>query len=275
MSKNNILVIILLFFVLSKNVYPQHQSTEGNVYFGIGTGLSTFVGGEFGHRFEMRITLPDYYGNNYYNGYGHNYYGGYGYYDNYYDDYTSLYPLQADFVMGVRTSKHLSVELISGVIWHYNGVPSPEYTNGRYGGDNYTDRYANGNYLGIPVMLSLKYYPFVSQNVPLYISGGYGVQYVTESVDRVRDFYTYDPYYGGSVYSYGYPIAHYYDEKWIHGFRTALGYSFRMGNAMFGDVEFTYSNFFSSTLPYSPLAMDRTSNIGNLSLGTHFYFGFQ
>jgi len=148
MSKLNILILIILFFSLNGNISAQQSGREGSVYFGIGTGLSTYVGGEFGNRYSLRITLPGYYGNEYYNGYGHNNYYGYGYYDNYYDDYTSMYPLQADFVIGVRASKNLSVELNTGVIWHYNGVPAPEYSYGRYGGEEYSDRYANANFLG-------------------------------------------------------------------------------------------------------------------------------
>jgi len=267
MKKYNILIITILFLIIYGSATAQYCGREKYFYFGIGTGVSTYTGGDFGGRFAMRITYPEYnYGNEYY-------YNRYNYND-YYNDNTSMNPVQGDITFGVRPSKHMAIELNAGIIWHGNGHPDPQYESGTYGRYDYTDRYDYSTLLAVPIMATVKVYPFASMNVPLYLLAGYGVQYTSEKLDRIREFYTYNQYYGNYYDTYSYAIAEYSDSRWLQGVKTGIGYSFRFMDRFIGDVELSYSNFFSEVRQDSPLAMNRTRNIGNISLGTHFYFGF-
>jgi hypothetical protein len=267
MKKYNIPFILFLIFVFYGNVMGQVRLKERYFYFGFGTSVSTYTGGDFGNRFAMRITYPqnDYNNNFYYNRYNYN---------DYYNDNTSMNPLQADMTFGFKPSKHMAIELNTGIIWHGYGHPDPQYQYGTYGNSDYTDRYDNSTLLAVPIMATVKFYPFASMRVPLYLLAGYGVQYTSEKLDRVREFYSYNSYYGNYNNSYSYPIAEYSDARWLQGVRTGMGYSFNLSDMLIGDVELSYSNFFSEAWQDSPLAMNRTKNIGNISLGTHVYFGF-
>ena len=64
MKKFNIPVILFLIFVLYGNVMSQVLLKERYFYFGFGTSVSTYTGGDFGNRFAMRITYPQNYYNN-------------------------------------------------------------------------------------------------------------------------------------------------------------------------------------------------------------------
>ncbi|HEY5123215.1 MAG TPA: hypothetical protein VIK14_05715 [Ignavibacteria bacterium] len=270
MQKINLLIFSVLLFALNGNLTAQCVQTDKRFYMGIGTGISTYVGGEFGNRFQIRVSGSNYNNYDYNNNY---YYNRYNYNDNYYDN-SSFYPLQADFTLGIKTSEMMSVEINAGIIWHNNGNPNPVYETGTYGNYDYTDRYDYSNVLAIPIKASVKIYPLWAIKAPLYLKAGYGVQYTHEELSRVREFYDPNSYYGYYDNVYSYPIAEYSDSRWLHGFSVGIGFSYRVYEQFSGDVEVTYSNFFSELKEGSPLAMNQTKNIGNISLGTKVYFGF-
>lgn len=272
MRQKYLLLFSLIIFFYGNSPAQYYRSNNNILYMGIGTGISSFVGGDFGNRFAIRMTVPNYHYNNYYNNYNNSYH--YDDYDNYHDDYYSFYPLQMDFTLGIKTSELIAIEVTTGYIWHNHGDVYPAYTTGTYGSYDYTDRYDWSELYAIPIIASLKIYPAWHSRVPLYLKAGYGAQYTHEELSRVREYFDPSVYYGnyGGVYST--PIAHYHEARWLHGFSVALGYSLGAYEHPLGDVEFKYSNFFSEERPGSALAMNRTSNIGNISFGMKYYFGF-
>jgi hypothetical protein len=53
-----------------------------------------------------------------------------------------------------------------------------------------------------------------------------------------------------------------------------MGVSYNLFQYLSGDVELAFSNFFPVRWNDSPLAMYRSRNISNISLGTKIYFRF-
>ena len=268
----------ILFFILllsSGNLFSQCRNEGGGkgvlFYVGFGTGISTFLGGDFGSRFSTRVTSPMFNnGNGYYN--NRLYYNRYDYND-YYDDRTSFNPLQADMTVGIQPMKSLALELNASIRWHSYGRPDPQFETGTFNGNTYIDRYDNSTLLTVPLMASIKFYPPLSSVNNLYITAGFGFQYTSESLDRIREFYDYNSYYGDYTQGYEFPIASYSESRWYPLVKAGIGYLYRMPDNFAGSIELVYSNFFSELRNDSPLAMFRTKNVGNISLGMNIYFG--
>lgn len=273
MNKITLLVLISLFAVgQPQNTYSQGLKTNENksFYVGLGTKLSTYFGGEFGRRFGIRFA------NSYdpYNDRSNHYYDDeYNYYND--KETNSLNPLEFNLIGGVNLTGNLSLELETGISLHTNGyIEGNQYTIGMQGTTSYVEHFDNSTMVAVPIMASMKFYPLGKDNTPLFVSGGYGVQFVRESLDLVRDYETYNNYY----YQYGsyrVKMDSYSGSGWMNGFRIGTGTSFEIFGNLKTDIELNYTRFFNSnTIEGSNLAFQKTPQLNNFSLGTKVYFGF-
>lgn len=164
--KNIFLLYLILFsayLFTPQNAYSQYYK-ENDFYIGIGTSLSSYVGGDFGSTFAMRYWNnynddPYYYNNNYYNRHSSYY------------NYNSgmLSPLQVDLALGTNISNYFSFQIESSFIWHLNGRADPKYETGTFNDNtDYIDRYDNSTLFSIPIIASLKVYPF-GRNIASFI----------------------------------------------------------------------------------------------------------
>jgi hypothetical protein len=262
--------VLLIVLILSGAAVLQAQDKKP-YYFGIGTSISSFTGGEFGKRFGIRYAVDDdnaYYHNN------NNYYNKEDYYDN--DNNTmALNPMNFMLIGGVNMTKFAALELQAGFMWHSNGdIQNPDLQTGFSNGLNYVDRNANASLLAIPLIASLKIFPLGNQ---FYVSGGYGIQYTHESVERIRDYYI-PGYYGNSSYRQ-YLIGDQSQGQWMTGYKASVGFSHSLFGMLGNEIELSYSNFtnnssLSGDRSNNLLTLNRTPSIGNVSLGTKIFFGF-
>ncbi len=236
----------------------------------MGTKLSSYIGGDVGDRFAIRYS-------NAYDPFEDNN----GYYYNkdeqYYNDRqsNSFNPLQLSLFGGVNLGNNFALELESGVLFHSAGnIEDGDVSVGRENGVTYVEHYDNSSLLTIPLIASLKFYPLGKNNTSFYLSGGYGVQYVSESLDKVRDYELYNNYY----YQYGTyrdKIAGYSTSSWMSGFKAGVGLSYFMFGNIANDIELSYSHFINAnTQEGSNLAIQRTPQFGNISLGVKMYMDF-
>lgn len=264
--------IFILFFALfiSQMSYPQ-VNRGSKFYFGIGTSLSSYLGGDFGSTFSVRYSRSRDYDNNWYNS---NYYynRNYNRYDNYYDE--SFFPLQGDIAFGYDATNVVTFQIESSILWHLNGNARKFYETGTTGDYDYIDRNDYAELISIPIMASVKVFPFGRNKSPFYMTAGYGVQYMQESVDRVREYYTYNSYWNEYGNSSEYTLASYRARDWFHGIKVGFGFSYNISRYLKGDVEIKMTNFFPSLRDNSSyLSMYRSPNITNIALGTKIYFG--
>lgn len=262
--------ILILFFALFISQISESQvNRERKFYFGIGTSLSSYLGADFGSTFSIRYTRARDYDNYWYNNY---YYNNHNHYDYYYDE--SLFPLQGDIAFGYDATDKVSFQIESSIIWHLNGNPRSLYETGTEGDYDYIDRNDYAELISIPIIASVKYYPFGRRYSPFYLTGGYGMQYIQESVDRVREYYTYNSYYNEYSNSSEYTLANFRARDWFHGIKLGFGFNYSIGHMLRGDVEVKMTNFFpTSRNNSSNLSMYRSPNITNISLGTKIYIG--
>lgn len=258
--------ILLVFILLAYQSLFSQVKSGNKFYIGIGTSVSSYLGSDFGKTFAVRYAPSGYYNDNYYN----NYYYRPNRYNNYYDRET-FFPLQADLAMGYNISKAISVQIESSILWHLNGRCNRQYETGTEGGYDFIDRYDNSTLISVPIMASLKIFPFGKKHTAFFLSGGYGVQYIQEGVDRIRNYYNYGNTY--NPYLYEYTLAEYKGREWVHGFKAGMGLNFKLTKSVNCDVELKATNFFP---PYrdntNPLSMYRSPNITNISLGTKVFF---
>jgi hypothetical protein len=260
MKREIIICIIIIFF--AKISFTQHRGNLTGGFFGIGTSLSSYVGGDFGSTFQLRFF-------NY-----HNYNHDYNYNNNNYNSNSLISPIQLDLSGGVHLSSNLSIALETSFIWHFDGSPRRNYESGELNNDYYyLDRNDNSSMFAVPIFLSIKYFPFNRNIIPFYLSLGYGRQYIKESLDRIREIYTYD--YGYYEYNnYEYPIASYSSSEWLSGYKLSLGGFYNLENILTGELELRFTNFIANRKNDSPLAMHNSPNIFNIALGTKVYFNF-
>ena len=261
-------LIFLLSFITTQLSFSQLNKKEDTKYYiGIGTSLSTFVGGDFGKTFSLRYSNDSY---DYSNGYYYN--KSTKYYEN---NSNSLNPLQFDLIAGFKITRDVAFELESSLIWHTDGDVNPAYSFGSDGDINYIDRYDNSKLFALPLIASLKIYPLGRNNSSFYLKGGYGIQYTQESLEKVREFYTtvnHGYYYYTETFEF--PIAEYSASRLLHGFKTAVGFSYNLFGTLTGDIELRYSNFFTNEDKAVPLAMFTTPVIRNIALGTVVYLSY-
>jgi len=262
---------LLLFFLFSVLVYSQRYDVEisndyPKFYIGIGFGLQSYIGGDFGKTYSLRFSGND----NYYDDYN-GYYNSYNYgYRDYENDLIS--PIGFDVAAGIELNSYLSIELESSFIWHLFGRPDRQYETGFLGNEYYIDCWDDSRLYANPIFLGAKIYPFKRERIPLYLSAAFGWQYTKEAMDRVREYYDYNYYY--NYYYPKYIIGSYSDSKWMTGFKTGIGASYAIFDLVITDIELRYTNFYPQKDLSSPLTMNRVPNIGNLALITKFSITF-
>lgn len=249
-----------------KNIIKRDKK---DFYIGLGTKLSSYIGGDVGNRFSIRYS-------NAYDPFEDNN----GYYYNkdeqYYNDRQSnaLNPLQFNLFGGVNLWNNLALELETGILFHTAGnVEDGDVNVGYQNGVTYVEHFDNSSLISIPLIASLKFYPLGKGNTSFYLLGGYGVQYVSESLDKVRDYQLSNNYY----YQYGTyrdVIAGYSTSSWMTGLKAGVGLSYFILGNQANDIELSYTYFMNSnTQEGSNLAIQRTPEFGNLSLGVKMYLG--
>jgi opacity protein-like surface antigen len=250
-----------------KNIIKKENK---DFYLGLGTKLSSYIGGDVGDRFAIRYS-------NAYDPFEDNN----GYYYNkdeqYYNDRQSnaLNPLQLNLFGGVNLGNNFALELETGVLFHTAGnVEDGDVNVGFQNGVNYVEHYDNSSLLSIPLIASLKFYPLGKNSTSLYLSGGYGVQYISETLDRVRDYQLYNNYNYQSG-TYRDMIAGYSASSWMTGFKAGVGLSYFLFGNIANDIELSYSHFTNrNTQEGSNLAIQKTPEFGNVSLGVKMYMDF-
>lgn len=251
------LSLLILIIFISSNLYP--QSNDSRIGISFGTTLGTYAGSDFGSTYYMSFYTDDYYNDNYYNN---------SYYNDGYNN-SFLSPLEFDLGIDFRVSNNLSLSFESSYIWHINGKPNRDYVTVITGNGSYLEMWDNAMMYAVPLFLSLKLYPLGKENYSFYISGGYGMQYISESMDRVREDLDYN-YYGG----YRYYIGGVSDAKWQQGVKLAIGMNFNMGSSLSNETEIKVTNFFPQRNSYSQLAMNTSTNITFIGLTSKMYFNF-
>jgi len=248
----------------------QLKKDNNDFYIGLGTKLSTYFGGEFGRRFGIRFA-------NSYDPYNDrsNYY-----YDDEYNynndrETNSLNPLEFNLIGGINLIGNLSVELEAGLSMHTNGyIEEKGHTIGTQGTTPYVEHFDNSRMVAVPIIASMKFYPLGKETTPFFVTGGYGIQFVRESVDLVRDYEIYNNYY----YQYGsyrVKMDSYSGSTWMTGFRFGAGTTLELFGNLKTDVEINYTRFYNNnTVNESNLAFQNTPRFNNISLGTKIYFGF-
>ena len=270
-KKTVFLPLFFLLFLAGGSSFSQSYNQGFNdktFYGGIGSKLSSYIGGDFGSIFAIRYSADE------------NYNADDEYYYNKGNDYAqsgpsySLNPLQVNLFGGVNLNNNFSMELESSLIWHTRGNVDADYVTGVENGFSYVDKNSNSSMLALPIMASLKFFPLGKDDSPFYLTGGYGIQFISESAERVRDYYYNTGYYGNTSY-FSIPIEEYSTSSWLTGFKVGAGISYNMFGNLLGEIELSFTNFINNNADYNtPLALDRTTDIGNISLGTKILFGF-
>ena len=267
--KKNILVIFIVFTSII-STFGQNKPIVNNAkyYIGFGTSVSSFLGGEFGKVYSLRLNYsPDYYDN--YGNYNNNYYSSYN--DN--SSYLMYSPIQVDVNAGTYISDKIAVELESSFIWHLRGKPDPDFVTGSIGNDYYIEKNDNSTLFAIPLVVNAKFYPMGRINAPFYIKAGAGFQYVSESTERVKEYYIYTTYDGYNNYNGSEVIASYNKKSWLPGFKIGAGLSYTVMSDLSAFTEIEYSYFKNTSRNgNTPLALDKARYTGLIALNTKIYF---
>ena len=262
------IIIILAFVMFSFTSFSQtaQNRINGNFYIGFGTSVSSFLGGEFGKVYALRLNYsPDYYDS--YNSYNYNSYNGY-------DSYFMYSPIQLDVNAGYMVNDKLGIELESSFIWHLRGKPDPQFETGTESGNDFIDKYDNSTLFAVPLVVNAKFYPAGRKQTPFYIKAGAGFQYVSEYSERVREYYSFDEYYY-NYYSGTAVLGTYSRKSWLPGFKIGAGLSYTLLEDLNAFTEIEYSYFRNSPKGgESPLALNKARYTGLLALNTKIYFSF-
>lgn len=271
--KRYIITLFFLVFIVSEGYSQRYDIDYGynkypKFYLGFGTNIQSYIGGEFGSTYALRY-------DNYYDDYNYNnyYYYDHYYYDDYYDyDDWMISPVGFDLYAGVQLNSYLAVELESSFIWHLLGRPDRKYETGYTGEEYYMDYNEDSWLYANPIFLGIKLYPGGKERFPFFISGGFGMQYMRETMDRVREYYDYEYYY--NYYSPKYLIASYESAKWMMGFKAGGGLSYSFYDLFTAEAELRYTSFYPEQNTRSPLLMNRVPQIGNLAFLMKIYAVF-
>jgi opacity protein-like surface antigen len=263
-------LIAIVSFLIPHKSFSQYENKSSTFYFGFGTSVSTFVGEDIGNRFGFRLfSQGNRYNRNVYSQYNKDQYN-----QNESQPTTSLSPTQLSFFGGINVNDRISLEVETSIFTHNAGKIDPDYQFGTIGNLSYVDYNEDASLLAIPLIASIKIYPAgKNSSFPLYLSGGYGVQFVNESSERLREVYSnnyYSPYYYGRVY----PVESVSESQFNTGFKVGLGYSYSLFGMMRNDLELGYSSFNTKGIvENSPLSINRSNKIGNIGLSMRMYLG--
>ena len=249
---------IILFLLFCGNIYSQKKP---DFAISFGTTFGSYTGGDFGRIWAVSFPGSSYHDDYYYNSYYHH---------NNYDNYNFYGPIILDLGMDFFINNYAAINLESSFIWHFNGYPNGAYETGEIHGTSYVDKWENANLFAVPLFLNLKLFPLGRQRSAFYLTAGYGQQYTSESVDRVREEYNYNHGYYEDSYVIGYASS----KKWLGGFKLGMGFVFPISPYMSGEAEFKVTNFYPERNPLSPLAMNSSTNITFIGLTTKVIFGF-
>jgi hypothetical protein len=252
---------VLIVFLGSSIGFSQTKKPpvkEKTFYIGVGTSISSFLGGEFGNRFQIR------YGEDEYNYDGYNYDYGPSY---------SLSPVQIAIVAGKKLNENISLELEASFFNHTKGfIDNRDITTGSNAGTPYYDSYERAKMLSIPLIASVKYFPGGRTNSGIYLTAGAGYAYMRESIERVRTLKYFDNYYYYYYYSKQ-TLASYSDHQWLPVMKLAGGTKFDLFGTLAGDVELTYTNFKTVKEFGDPLTTGHGSAfLQNIALTGKFFF---
>jgi len=260
--------ILLLIFCLyvPLNVFSQYNLEEEGIYFGMGTSVSSYLGGYFGQAYQLRAFTDNY---DYYDDY-YSYNSSYYYDSYYYDDYTLWSPVQVSFFMGSHISPLVSIESQAMFLIHYNGRVEPEFSSGYLNKVYYSDRNDYAFLFAIPLSLCLKLKTPDTGGSSAYLKFGPAIQYTEESYDRIREFFDDKHYYS----SYSVLLKSYSKSEWLHGFSAGIGleYSMSYNSKIITEIEYSYFNINPSY--QTALALDRAPEAQLFSFATKLYFSF-
>ncbi|MDD5362258.1 MAG: hypothetical protein PHN88_09005 [Ignavibacteria bacterium] len=249
---------IILLLIVCSYLYPQ---TKPGFAVSIGTTFGSYAGADFGKTWAVSFPRSSFNDDYYYKNY---------YYHPSYDRYNFYSPVILDLGMDFYLNNYAAINVESSFIWHFNGYPDRQYETGVTHGMDYIDKWDNANLFALPLFLNLKLYPLGRQRSSFFITAGYGQQYTSESVDRVREEYDYN--YGYS--NYRYVIGSAESKKWLSGIKVGLGFVYPISPFMSGEAELKVTNFFPHRNTASPLAMNSSTNITFIGITTKLYFGF-
>lgn len=248
----------LIFFSCS-NSQAQLRYSD-NFYIGVGTGISTYLGGYFGNAYAMKV-MYDYYDDYYYNNYNYTY-----------DNTTIWSPLQFDVTAGFRLNDYLSAEFNTTFLFSFDGLLDPQFVTGSNSRGDYIDRNGYSYLYSVPVSAALKFHSTDEYGSGFFFKAGPAFQYTSEEYDRIREYYSYDKY--GSFYSGFYYLYTVSKTEWLPGFTVSTGISFQIADFTTSYTELAYSYFKINGNNRTALALDRAIEAQLFSLNTKIFFSF-
>lgn len=257
MKTIRIYIIILFLLIVSCPAFSQNYNNT--FYLGMGTGLSSYLGGYFGNAYAMKV-LSDYTDDYYYNDYNYSY-----------DNNTIWSPIQFDISGGVNVSENLSIELASTFIFAFDGNIDPEFVTGNNGRHDYLDRNSRSQLYAVPVSAALKIHYTDEFGSGVFFKAGPAFQYTSEEYDRIREYYNYENYYSYSSFVYLYTVS---ESKWLPGFTTSMGLQFQLSENTMSYTEFAYSYFNIHPNNKTALALDRAPEAQLFAFNAKVFFSF-
>ena len=251
-------IFVLIFF--SSSVSKAQINQESNFYIGVGTGITSYLGGYFGQAYAMKV-LFDYNDDYYYNNYNYSY-----------DNTTIWSPIQFDITAGFKLSDHLSAEFTSTFLFSFDGLVDPQFVTGSNGNRDFIDRNGYSSLYSVPVSAALKFNAVDEYGSGFFFKAGPAFQYTSEEYDRIREYYSYGKY--GSSYSSFYYLYTVSKSEWLPGFTVSTGISFPLSDYTTSYTELAYSYFKINGNNETALALDRAIEAQLFSLNTKVFFSF-
>ena len=251
-------IFVLIFF--SSSVSKAQINQESNFYIGVGTGISSYLGGYFGQAYAMKV-LFDYNDDYYYNNYNYSY-----------DNTTIWSPIQFDITAGFKLSDQLSAEFTSTFLFSFDGLVDPQFVTGSNGNRDFIDRNGYSSLYSVPVSAALKFNAVDEYGSGFFFKAGPAFQYTSEEYDRIREYYSYGKY--GSSYSSFYYLYTVSKSEWLPGFTVSTGISFPLSDYTTSYTELAYSYFKINGNNETALALDRAIEAQLFSLNTKVFFSF-
>lgn len=256
------ILVIFLYLLASDFSYTQSSYSDAGIYFGVGTSVSSYLGGYFGNAYCMRVLSSDsYYYDNY--NYSYNSYN--------YNSYTIWSPYQFSAVLGKNINEFFSVEAESDFIFHFNGRVDPQFTSGTSGNRNYLDRNDYASLYAVPVSLCLKLSGGFENGSAAYLKIGPAFQYTSERYEKIREYYS-DEKYG--YYSQDLYLGSVSKNQWLPGFKTGIGLEYSLSDFSYMITELEYSYFKINRNNKTALALDSAPEAQLFSLSTKVFFHF-